>query len=150
MNAHNNFILPENRPLSKSICMCGHPLFIPLFVAGHPTLESTVTTILNLSEVGADIIELGIPFSDPVADGPVNQNASEIALKNGATLNWCLDQVNQVRLQKCNTPIILFTYLNPILAIGVETFCEKAKTAGVNGVLIVDLPPKRVKIYIQF
>lgn len=119
-----------------------HPLFIPFFVAGHPTLDSTVTTITSLSKAGADIIELGIPFSDPIADGPVNQNASEIALKNGASLNWCLEQVNQARLQKCETPIVLFSYLNPILAMGIENFSKKAKTCGVNGVLIVDLPPE--------
>lgn len=119
-----------------------HSLFIPFFVAGHPTLDSTVETILGLSEAGADVIELGIPFSDPVADGPVNQHASEIALKNGATLDWCLNQVAQVRLQKCDTPIILFTYLNPLLAMGIETFSKKAKAAGVDGILIVDLPPE--------
>lgn len=120
----------------------GHPLFIPFFMAGHPTLDSTTKNILNLSEAGADIIELGVPFSDPVADGPVNQLASEIALKNGATLNWCLEQVSQVRLQNCSTPIILFTYLNPILAMGIEIFSNKANTCGVDGVLIVDLPPE--------
>lgn len=119
-----------------------HPLFIPFFVAGHPTLDSTITTILNLSEVGADIIELGVPFSDPIADGPINQHASDIALKNGVTLNWCLEQVHQARLQKCDTPIILFTYLNPILAMGIEQFSKNAKASGVDGVLIVDLPPE--------
>lgn len=119
-----------------------HSLFIPFFVAGHPTLESTVQTILDLSEIGADIIELGVPFSDPVADGPVNQHASEIALQNGTTLDWCLAQVKQARLQKCETPIILFTYLNPLLAMGIESFSKKAKAAGLDGVLIVDLPPE--------
>lgn len=119
-----------------------YALFIPFFMAGHPTLESTVQTIINFSNAGADIIELGIPFSDPIADGPINQNAAEIALKNGVTLDWCLEQVKKARGQKCDVPIILFTYLNPIMAMGVENFAKKARAYGVDGVLIVDLPPE--------
>jgi len=117
-------------------------LFIPFFMAGHPTLDSTAQIILNFSQAGADIIELGVPFSDPIADGPINQQAAEVALKNGASLHWCLEQVKKVRLQNCKTPIILFTYLNPIMAMGVDHFATQAKEAGVDGVLIVDLPPE--------
>lgn len=119
-----------------------HSLFIPFFMAGHPTLDSVVEIILNFSQAGADIIELGIPFSDPIADGPVNRQAAEIALQNGTTLDWCLEQIKKVRLKECKTPIIVFTYLNPILAMGVEQFAKRAKASGVDGVLIVDLPPE--------
>ncbi len=120
-------------------------LFIPFIMAGHPSLNTTTKALLALAEKGADIIELGIPFSDPIADGPVNQKAAEIALQNGATLNWCLEQVKAVRELGCQTPLVLFSYFNPILAMGIEVFAKKAKAAGVNGILIVDLPPEEGK-----
>lgn len=117
-------------------------LFIPFIMCGHPTLEESINATLALSKAGADIIELGVPFSDPVADGPVNQHAAEIALNNGITLDLILNMVQQIRAKGCKTPIILFTYLNPILAFGYEQFAIKAKNAGVDGLLIVDLPPE--------
>ncbi len=117
-------------------------LFIPFIMCGHPTLEKSIDATIALSKAGADIIELGVPFSDPVADGPVNQHAAEIALNNGITLELILDMVQQIRSKGCNTPIILFTYLNPILAFGYEQFSIKAKNAGVDGLLVVDLPPE--------
>lgn len=117
-------------------------LFIPFIMAGHPTLEDSVQAIIALSQAGADIIELGVPFSDPVADGPVNQRAAEIALKNGMSLESTIELVRTVRSLGVNTPIIIFSYLNPILAMGTEQFAIKAKSSGANGVLIVDLPPE--------
>ena len=127
------------------------PLFIPFIMAGHPSIEISIQAIIALAQVGSDIIEIGVPFSDPVADGPVNQRAAEIALKNGVTLITVLDIVSQVRSQGYDTPIVLFSYLNPILAMGHENFAHKAKAAGVNGVLIVDLPPEAGKeIYTSF
>ncbi len=117
-------------------------LFIPFIMAGHPTLKESKQAIIALTEAGADIIELGVPFSDPVADGPVNQRAAEIALNQGITLNSIFAMVKELRLQGCHTPILLFTYLNPLLALGSELFAIKAKEAGINGVLIVDLPPE--------
>jgi len=116
------------------------PLFIPFIMAGHPTLDATANAILGLSECGADMIELGVPFSDPIADGPINQQAAEIALQNGVTLAWCLSVVNTVKQSGCKTPIILFSYFNPILHMGIEHFIQKASQVGVDGVLIVDLP----------
>lgn len=121
------------------------PLFIPFIMAGHPSIEMSIQAIIALAQVGSDIIEIGVPFSDPVADGPVNQQAAEIALNNGVTLDTVLDLVRQVRAQGYDTPIVLFSYLNPILAMGHASFAQKAKTAGVNGVLIVDLPPEEGK-----
>lgn len=118
------------------------PLFIPFAMAGHPNIETSTEAIIALGEVGANIIEIGVPFSDPIADGPINQQAAEIALKQGMNLSAVLEQVTKVRKKGCKTPIILFSYLNPILAFGYELFAQKAKAAGVDGVLIVDLPPE--------
>ena len=117
-------------------------IFIPFIMAGYPTLEKSKQAIIALSAVGANIIELGVPFSDPVADGPVNQRAAEIALNQGTTLDGIFAMVHELRAQGCHTPILLFTYLNPILALGSESFAIKAKDAGINGVLVVDLPPE--------
>ena len=116
--------------------------FIPFIMAGHPSLDETRQAILALSAAGADLIELGVPFSDPVADGPINQMAAEIALKQGVNLNEIFALVQSIRLSGCDTPIILFSYFNPILALGLETFVMQAKACGVNGVLVVDLPPE--------
>lgn len=121
------------------------PLFIPFIMAGHPSIEMSIQAIIALAQVGSDIIEIGVPFSDPIADGPVNQQAAEMALNNGVTLDTVLDILSQVRSQGYHTPIVLFSYLNPILAMGHTTFAHKAKIAGVNGVLIVDLPPEEGK-----
>lgn len=115
-------------------------LFIPFIMAGYPTRDASVNFIRELSEAGADIIELGIPFSDPVADGVVNQEAAHCALENGMTLSLALEHIAEARALQCVTPIVLFSYLNPILAMGVEKFAIEAKKSGVTGVLIVDLP----------
>lgn len=118
------------------------PLFIPFMMAGSPNLETTTQAIIALSAAGADIIELGVPFSDPIADGPINQRAAETALKQGVNLDLIFNCVKYVRQQDCHTPIILFSYLNPLLAFGVENLIAKAKDAHITGVLIVDLPPE--------
>jgi tryptophan synthase alpha chain len=117
-------------------------LFIPFIMAGHPTLEESKQAIIALSEAGANIIELGVPFSDPVADGPINQRAAEIALRQGTALDSIFAMVHELRSEGCHTPILLFTYLNPILSLGAELFAIKAKEAGIQGVLVVDLPPE--------
>lgn len=109
--------------------------------AGDPDIDSTSEIVLNLEESGADIIELGIPFSDPMADGPTIQLASERALKKGTSLKDVLNSVAEIR-NKSNIPIILFGYYNPFLAYGLEQFCKDANSAGVDGVLVVDLPPE--------
>lgn len=117
-------------------------IFIPFIMAGHPNLEASTKAVMALARAGADIIELGVPFSDPIADGSVNQRAAELAIGNGMNLGEVLTQVQAIRSMDCKTPIILFTYLNPILAFGYDKFCHQAKAAGIDGVLVVDLPPE--------
>jgi tryptophan synthase alpha chain len=117
-------------------------LFIPFVMMGAPSLECSIQAILELESVGADMIEIGVPFSDPVADGPIILQAAEIALRQGITLAAILDSIKHLRLYGCKVPLILFSYLNPILAYGFKSFAEKSKEVGVDGVLIVDLPPE--------
>ncbi|NIP30166.1 MAG: tryptophan synthase subunit alpha [Candidatus Dadabacteria bacterium] len=109
--------------------------------AGDPSIELTEDIVFTLEKSGADIIELGIPFSDPMADGPTIQLASERALKNDINLEDVLNTVSNIR-EKSNIPIILFGYYNPFLAYGLEKFSKDAKKAGADGVLVVDLPPE--------
>jgi tryptophan synthase alpha chain len=115
--------------------------FIPYLTAGDPDFETSGLLLKALAVGGADIIELGVPFSDPIADGPVNQRAATRAIEAGATLSGILDLVARHR-NELHVPIVLFTYYNPILAAGVERFAERAKASGVDGVLCVDLPPE--------
>jgi tryptophan synthase alpha chain len=115
--------------------------FIPYLTAGDPDFETSGRLLTALAAGGADIIELGVPFSDPIADGPVNQAAAARALAAGATLAGVLDLIARHR-NHVHVPIVLFTYYNPILAAGVERFAEVAQASGVDGVLCVDLPPE--------
>lgn len=109
------------------------------YTAGYPTLNDTIPIAKALEDAGADIIEIGIPFSDPVADGPVIQESNKIALDNGMTLKLLLKQVTEIR-KNVKIPIILMGYLNPVLQYGVEKFCVEAASAGVDGVILPDLP----------
>ncbi|PYP85626.1 MAG: tryptophan synthase subunit alpha [Blastocatellia bacterium AA13] len=119
----------------------GKKAFIPYITAGDPDLETTGRLILELEKNGADIIELGVPFSDPMADGPVIQRASERALANGVTLHDCLNLVKQVR-RESKIPIVLFTYFNPLLSLGFDNIGPALKEAGIDGALITDLVPE--------
>ena len=114
---------------------------ITYITAGDPNLKDTKDIVLKLESSGADIIELGIPFSDPMADGPAIQLASERAIKSGATLTKILKLVKEIRKQT-QIPIILFGYYNPFFIYGLDRFAKDAKKAGVDGVLVVDLPPE--------
>lgn len=107
--------------------------------AGYPDLESTVDLILEFEKNGADLIELGMPFSDPLADGPTIQYASNIAIGNGITMNRIFEMVAEIR-KKSEIPIILMGYINPVLRYGVDLFCKKASDAGVDGLIIPDAP----------
>jgi tryptophan synthase alpha chain len=111
------------------------------FCAGAPTLDSTTSTILALQRRGIDMIEVGIPFSDPMADGPVIQTAATKALKNGMTLRLLFDQLKSIK-DEVHIPLVLMGYLNPILQYGIEAFCQSCVEAGVSGVIIPDLPFK--------
>lgn len=113
--------------------------FIPFLVAGDPTLESTVEAIKALDAIGADVIELGVPYSDPLADGPTIQAAATRALQQGVILDKVIDVVRQVT-PHISAPIVMFTYFNPIMARGLDTFCEQIKNAGASGLLVPDIP----------
>lgn len=115
--------------------------FIPFVTAGDPDLATTEVLLLELAAAGATVIELGVPFSDPMADGPVIQRASERALKHGFGVQAILDMAGRVR-EKVDTPIILFSYFNPLLQFGVRKLVTMAKAAGVDGVLVTDLTPE--------
>ena len=115
--------------------------FIPYIVAGDPDLERTQRLVLELETRGADLIELGVPFSDPMADGPANQRASDRGLASGATLPAILALVAELR-KHTQIPIILFGYFNPVFRYGCERLCADASRAGVDGLLVVDLPPE--------
>ena len=107
--------------------------------AGYPKLDSTVAVMNSLQKSGADIIELGMPYSDPLADGPVIQQSSAVALKNGMTIARLFDQLKDFR-KEIKLPVVLMGYLNPILQYGFENFCRKAKEVGIDGLIIPDIP----------
>ena len=116
--------------------------FIPFIVAGDPHLHVTGQLILELARNGASVIELGVPFSDPVADGVTIQAAAERALKNPISVEAILKTVSEVRRTGCEVPIILFSYFNPILQFGLTEFAESAVRSGIDGILITDLVPE--------
>ena len=122
---------------------------IPYITAGDPHPKSTVDLMHTLVETGADIIELGVPFSDPMADGPVIQRASERALVHHVSLGKVLDMVKAFRQKDAKTPVILMGYANPVEAMGMQRFVQRAKESGVDGVLTVDYPPEECKEFVQ-
>src|SRR5438067_5829017 len=115
--------------------------FIPYICAGDPNLKRTVDLAFALEKSGADLLELGLPFSDPLADGIVNQLAAQRALAAGATIHGVFDCVREIR-KKSQIPIVLYSYLNPIFQFGTDKFHREAEEAGVDGLLILDLPPE--------
>lgn len=117
----------------------GQAALVPYLTAGFPSLESTDAALDALVAAGADVIELGIPFSDPLADGPTIQASSFRALQNGVTVEWVLDRVASFRARH-DTALVLFTYLNPVVHFGIERFCARARDAGADGLLLTDLP----------
>ncbi len=119
--------------------------FIPFIVAGDPNLDATRDLILELSKQGAGVIELGVPFSDPVADGVTIQASAERALQNPISVKNILQTVAEVRAAQCETPVILFSYFNPILQFGLHRFAEEAVKSGVDGVLVTDLVPEEAE-----
>jgi len=120
---------------------------IPFITAGDPAPEMTVPLMHALVAGGADILELGVPFSDPMADGPVIQRASERALQNGVRLRDVLQYVREFRITNQTTPVVLMGYANPIECMGVMVFINYAKESGVDGVLVVDYPPEESEVF---
>ena len=119
---------------------------VTYITAGDPSLDATLRFVLTLAEAGADVIELGVPFSDPLADGPTIQRASERALKAGTTLAGVLELVRRIR-KSSQVPLVLFSYYNPILQMGLEKFASAAASAGADGVLATDLTPEESEDY---
>lgn len=126
----------------------GEKALIAYVMAGDPSLAQTAQIVLEIEKVGADLIELGVPFSDPVADGPTIQKASERALKQGVTLRGVLDLVAMLRRQT-KIPLILMTYSNPVYAFGLGAFFKEAKGAGVDGLIVPDLPHEEAKEFLS-
>src|ERR1700730_7641940 len=118
----------------------GHAALIPFITVGDPTLELTLDIIDDLTSAGADVIELGIPYSDPLADGPVIQEASLRSLQNGFQLPQVFDVIKEIRKRGKSVPLIVFTYANPILQYGIEKFVQTAKESGADGFIVPDLP----------
>ena len=110
------------------------------FTAGHPSLDSTTQIIRELEQAGVDMVEIGMPFSDPLADGPVIQKSSEIALQNGMSIRLLFEQLADIR-KTVSIPLLLMGYINPVMKFGVENFCIKCAETGINGVILPDLPP---------
>lgn len=124
------------------------PTLVAYVTCGDPDLGTTREIVLAAIEAGAGIIELGVPFSDPVADGPVIQRASERALRNGTTLEQVLQLAAEVR-RRSQAGLIIFTYVNPILRMGIKRFCDLAEEAGVDGALVTDLPVEEAHEYLE-
>ena len=116
-----------------------HKALVPYLTAGFPDQSDTLDLLQRIADAGADVIELGVPFSDPVADGPTIQRASQHALEHGTSLKWVLDTLTRFRATS-QTPVVLFSYLNPVLSYGWQDFLRDAESAGAQGVLLTDLP----------
>lgn len=136
-----NRLLSTTRRIKKN----REKLFCAFLTLGFPNLEATEKLIEAFEKAGVDIIELGFPFSDPLADGPTIQYSSEMALKHGVRLEHAFDLVKKLRKKKINLPILLFTYLNPVYHFGLKRFAVEARRAGFDGVIIPDLPPEEEK-----
>ena len=132
-----------------SLQAAGRKALIPFVTAGDPSLEATVPVMHALVAAGADVIELGVPFSDPMADGPVIQKASERALARGVGLADVLGMVREFRTRDASTPVVLMGYANPLERFGIERFVAEASRAGVDGVLVVDYPPQECEGFVR-
>ena len=124
------------------------PIFMPYFPLGYPDLNTSIDVIEALAKNGADLIEVGLSFSDPLADGPVIQHATQVALEKGITLKKSLDAVKELRNRGVNIPLVLMGYYNPMLAYGLEKFVCHAIDAGADGFIIPDLPPEEADEFI--
>ncbi|MGJ3240903.1 MAG: tryptophan synthase subunit alpha [Anaerolineae bacterium] len=121
--------------------------FLPYFPIGFPTYDDSIDAIEAMAEVGVDGFEIGIPFSDPLADGPTIQEATQIALKNGTTVQLCLDAVRTLRERGVQQPMLLMGYANPLIAYGIERFVRNASEAGADGLIVPDLPPEEASLF---
>lgn len=129
----------------------GRPLVVPFVTAGYPGAGDTVPVVEALAQAGADMVEVGVPFSDPLADGPTIQRASEQALRNGMTLARVLEIVGELRSRPSTAglPLVLMGYCNPLFAYGLDRFLRAAAAAGVDGLIVPDLPPEEAEEYLE-
>ena len=118
----------------------GRAALMPYFTLGYPTPDDSVEVVAALAEAGADLIELGVPFSDPLADGPTIQHSTQVALEQGMSVARCLDLVRAIRARGVQQPLLLMGYINPVLAYGAEQYVRAANQAGADGLIIPDLP----------
>ncbi len=118
----------------------GRTAIVPFLTVGHPTLEASLDCVVAVVKAGADVVELGVPFSDPLAEGPVIQASSFKALENGITVSDCIEAAAELRRRGVTVPLVLMGYYNPIISYGSEKFCGDAAQAGVNGLIVPDLP----------
>src|ERR1700756_4364467 len=150
--ATNSMVVPQTPTTTRikrrfeELGRRGEMGLVAFITAGDPSLEATESFVLALDEAGADVVELGVPFSDPVADGPAIQRSSERALRAGASLSGVLDLVASIR-RKSDVALVLFSYYNPVLQMGIERFAGRAAEAGADGVLITDLTPEEAGEY---
>ncbi|MFC2031315.1 tryptophan synthase subunit alpha, partial [Chloroflexota bacterium] len=126
----------------KSLQRVGRTALMPYLTMGYPRRDSALELVPALVEAGADLIELGVPFSDPLADGATIQATSQQALANGMTLSLCLEQTEALRSRGVQVPLVLMGYYNPLLQMGAECFAQRAVAAGIDGVIVPDLPPE--------
>ena len=127
----------------------GRAALMPYFTLGYPTLEESLAVVESLARCGADLIELGVPFSDPLADGPTIQHSTQVALEQGMSVARCLEAVAQLRARGMDQPLLLMGYINPILAYGIERYVAAAAVAGVDGLIVPDLPWKNPRRWMQ-
>ena len=127
----------------------GRTALIPYLTMGYPERDRALTLVPAIAEAGADLIELGIPFSDPLADGPTVQASSQKALENGMTLSLCLEQAATLRARGVAIPFVFMGYYNPIYQYGIERFAAQAAASGVDGVIIPDLPPEEAQVVLD-
>jgi tryptophan synthase alpha chain len=127
----------------------GRAAFLPYYPIGYPTFDASLDAILAMAGVGVDAFEIGVPFSDPLADGPTIQAATQVALQNGVTVPHCLAAVRELRERGVRQPMLLMGYINPLLAYGPEQFARDARASGADGLIVPDLPPEEADFLID-
>ncbi|MCY4537307.1 MAG: tryptophan synthase subunit alpha [Chloroflexi bacterium] len=125
----------------------GRAAFLPYFPIGYPTYQESLAAVAAMADEGADGFEIGIPFSDPIADGPTIQAATQVALENGTTVRKCLDAVRTLRAQGISQPMLMMGYANPLVAYGTDQFVRDARAAGADGLIVPDLPPEEAAMF---
>lgn len=146
---HTSQGLPAIEAMFNTAKAQNRAAFLPFFTIGYPTYDESIQILVEMSKLGADGFEIGIPFSDPLADGAVIQASSQVALDNGITPQHGLQAVRDLRVRGVYQPIMIFSYINPLLAYGVEKFVRDAKDAGADGFIIPDLPPEEAHLFAE-